>query len=501
MQRFALLMSSIMLNIIVLPALGQTFDDEPLESTGLMPTTKEQLRDLERSIQQAIDTAAPAMVAIGNRFGRDQSTSIALTGRRFASGVIISEAGLVLTQYHVSHSGAYDKAVGLHIYGQIGDKVEVVLADGKRVTGELLGGDKLADISLVKLVEPGPYPFLKLGARQRPHLGHWNIKLGHPNGLQPERGISARLGRTVYANDIDMVSSCSIDGGDSGGPLIDLNANIVAIVNDSLMPSSVMNVATQRAPLPMSFMTVSRIGELIEPIRTSIVRDTTFRVHSERKTQYETVTETLAPDRCGVDFGLQSAYIESVGAVRESVVEILNPDKSRAAYGTIVSRDGFIVTLASRAKNYLMCRMHDSSVISAQLVGHDDQLDLALLKIGIPTRPMQWSHDLDAKRGTFLLAPTKETQWGLGILCAPSHGNGAGFFFPPGQPDQLQPRTWPMVFEHDIPLTDDSLGGPVLNLRGQAAGISIAKAGLHGFLAVPSENVKSAIAKWQADIR
>ncbi len=96
------------------------------------------------------------MVAIGNRFGRNDPATISLQGKRFASGVIISEDGLVLSQYHVTHAGAYDKTAGLHVYGGIGDKVEVVLADGKRVTGELLGANRLADVSLLKIVEPGP---------------------------------------------------------------------------------------------------------------------------------------------------------------------------------------------------------------------------------------------------------------------------------------------------------------------------------------------------------
>ncbi len=62
-------------------------------------------------------------------------------------------------------------------------------------------------------------------------------------------------------------------------------------------------------------------------------------------------------------------------------------------------------------------------------------------------------------------------------LARPPHADGHGYFARLEQPDQLQSRTWPMVFEHDVPLDPDTLGCPVLNLNGQAVGISIAAAG------------------------
>ncbi len=52
-----------------------------------------------------------------------------------------------------------------------------------------------------------------------------------------------------------------------------------------------------------------------------------------------------------------------------------------------------------------------------------------------------------------------------------------------------------MVFEHDVPLDPDTLGGPVLNLNGQAVGISIAAAGLHASLAIPADPMKTVIAR------
>lgn len=475
----------------------------------LQPETPEQLINLERTVQDSIEAALPAIVSIGNRFGRKDAELVSMEGRRFGSGVIISEDGLVLCQYHVSHEGVYDKTVGLTAYGQIGDKVEVVLSDGRRVTGELLGGDRLADISLVKIVEPGPYSFGSLSSRERVQLGQWTIKLGHPTGYQPSRGVSVRLGRVVYANDVDLVSSCRTHPGDSGGPTIDLNTEIIGLVKDSYIPPTIAKMGELRGSswsswnsygaewTVMSYMTARRIREQLDPIRTTIVRDTMYRDHVQRTKQYEAVKETLEPKLCDVDLGLQAAYSERVKSAAESVVEVLNPDKSRSAIGTVVSHDGLIVTQASRLLPYPLCRLQNGNVLIAQILGKDDELDLALLKISAPTQPVPWSHQVDMKRGTFLLAPTREMKWGIGILSAPIHEDGRGFETPSNRAGGQRERTWPVVFEHDIPLDDRSLGGPVLNLNGQAVGISIAEAGDHGYLAIPSQKVIAAIAKLQ----
>ncbi len=73
-----------------------------------------------------------------------------------------------------------------------------------------------ADVSLLKIVEPGPYAYLKLNATPQ-KLGAWSIKLGHPQGIALRAASLRGWGSVAYVNELDLVSSCSFDGGDSGG--------------------------------------------------------------------------------------------------------------------------------------------------------------------------------------------------------------------------------------------------------------------------------------------
>ncbi len=144
------------------------------------------------------------------------------------------------------------------------------------------------------------------------------------------------------------------------------------MMNDSYMPPQVYELTKSRGAA-MSYMTVPRIETFLEPIRTKIVEDTKFRNHFERKAQYEKVTETLPPELCDVELGVSSAYISAYAAARDNIVEILDANKSRAAYGTIVSHDGLIVTLASRVKDYPVCRMPDNNLTTAAVIGKDEE--------------------------------------------------------------------------------------------------------------------------------
>lgn len=195
-QRFAVWITVLALSLSV----GAHIRDNKHETSGLSDGVGSlELRELQSRASAAIDKVQPAIVAVGNRFGRAPD-SINWEGKRFASGVIIREDGLILSQYHVSHAGAFNDVTGLNEYGMPGDKVDVILHDGRRMEAELLGGERLADISLLRLTEPGKYPVATFDEDSTSTLGDWVIKLGHPVGFQPARGAVSRIGRVVYVN-------------------------------------------------------------------------------------------------------------------------------------------------------------------------------------------------------------------------------------------------------------------------------------------------------------
>ncbi len=456
--------------------------------------TLQDLLKLEQQVQMAIKKVEPAIVAIGNRFGRKNSQQISLEGNRFASGVIISADGLILSQYHVSHQGLVDEDVGLCIYGEPGDKVEVILADGQRKTGLLLGGDRLADISLLKLETPGSYPFATIADSQRVGLGQWTIKLGHPAGYQPRRGPSARLGRVIYANNLNIVTTCRTNGGDSGGPLVDGSGSIVGLVQSSLMPNHVMQLAQQRDSMPLAYMSAGRVREKLELLKSTIVKDTKWTDYHDRQREYEAVTETLPSDACGLGMGVQTAYAPCVQSAARCVVQILAPDKQPIGYGTILSTDGLVLTKASHIQSSAIYRLHNGDFVSASILGSDPSNDLALLKIeNAGVVPLRFAVG-PVSRGTMVLAPGREQRWDIGIVSAPLHTEAIALELTADGSDALK-KTFPSAFEHDVPLEKFMLGGPLLNLQGELVGISIATAGNHGSLALPVESIRRAISQ------
>ena len=144
-----------------------------------------------------------------------QSTVAIIVGDSQGSGVIVTENGLVLTAGHV-----------ISIPGR---KVTVVLADGRRVAGRALGVNTASDCGIVQITERGPYPASKISDQASLKIGDWCLGTGHPGGYQVGRPPVVRLGRLVAIRETFLQSDCPLLGGDSGGPLFDLNGNIIGI--------------------------------------------------------------------------------------------------------------------------------------------------------------------------------------------------------------------------------------------------------------------------------
>jgi serine protease Do len=71
--------------------------------------------------------------------------------------------------------------------------------------------------------------------------GQWCITTGHPNGLVPGRTPVVRLGRILEANDDLVRTDCTLVGGDSGGPLFDMQGRVIGI-HSRIGPFLTMNI-------------------------------------------------------------------------------------------------------------------------------------------------------------------------------------------------------------------------------------------------------------------
>ena len=169
---------------------------------GAAPKTVDQLLALQKRIQELTPKLIERTVAVQ-------------VGRANGSGVIVSSDGYVLTAAHVA--------------GTPNQSALVFLANGKQVTGTTLGLNEVLDAGLIKLSGPGPWNFAKLGDSSKIKRGQWCLGTGHPGGYDPKRQPILRMGRIIETKPSAILSDCPLIGGDSGGPLFDVNGDVIGI--------------------------------------------------------------------------------------------------------------------------------------------------------------------------------------------------------------------------------------------------------------------------------
>ena len=164
------------------------------------------LADLRKLSKKLVALSGPSVAA---------TVSLVSTGGGGAgSGVIVSEDGLVLTAAHVVAS--------------LSDDVIVIFPDGKRVKAEKLGGDYDRDAAMVRITEEGSYPFVKVGESKGLLRNEWCVAFGHPGGFDSMRSPPVRLGRVLGSGQF-VTTDCAVVGGDSGGPLFDMQGEVIGI--------------------------------------------------------------------------------------------------------------------------------------------------------------------------------------------------------------------------------------------------------------------------------
>jgi len=133
------------------------------------------------------------------------------------SGFIISSDGLILTNRHVI-DGA--------------DKIVVTLLDRREFDAELVGEDEASDIALLK-IEGKNLPKLEIGSADNLEIGEWVMAIGSPLSFENSvtKGIVSAKGRQIGTQQYVpyIQSDVPINRGNSGGPLINLNGEVVGI--------------------------------------------------------------------------------------------------------------------------------------------------------------------------------------------------------------------------------------------------------------------------------
>ncbi|MCH2061507.1 MAG: PDZ domain-containing protein [Verrucomicrobiales bacterium] len=165
------------------------------------------LKEREKKVKGIVSRVMPSVVAVIGS-GRGQSAA--------GSGVIINEDGLIMTAGHVTDAA--------------GKELTIIFPDGRNVKGESLGINRTRDAGLARITEEGKWPYVKIGDSQKAKLGDWVVAMGHPGGYDLQRTPPIRLGRILSLGQMGMLGTdCTLVGGDSGGPLFNLDGEVIGI--------------------------------------------------------------------------------------------------------------------------------------------------------------------------------------------------------------------------------------------------------------------------------
>ncbi len=199
------------------------------------------------AIVQAAQRVSPAVVSINvlrrqriqprsffDAFYLPRGASRTVAG--LGSGFVFDPAGLVLTNQHVVRDA---------------ERIMVTLPDGRDMEAELLGGDDLTDIAVLRLSSGHDLPVAPIGTSRGLMIGEWALAIGNPFGqllsnAEPTvtAGVVSALGRHIVPDQDDpgfylgmIQTDAAINPGNSGGPLVNALGEVVG-VNTSIFSRS-----------------------------------------------------------------------------------------------------------------------------------------------------------------------------------------------------------------------------------------------------------------------
>src|SRR5205814_1350639 len=121
------------------------------------------------------------------------------------------------------------------------DEITVILNDGSRFKAELLGKDQKTDLAVLKINADRPLKAAKFGDSDGLRLGDWVIAIGNPFSLggTVTAGIVSARNRDINSGPYDnyIQTDAAINRGNSGGPLFNLNGEVVGINTAIISPS------------------------------------------------------------------------------------------------------------------------------------------------------------------------------------------------------------------------------------------------------------------------
>ena len=168
----------------------------------------------------------------GDLFGGGNGGGQTREAQSLGSGFVISADGYVVTNNHVITADGQ---------GEV-ESITVTMTDGTDYPARLVGRDSASDLAVLKIESKKPFPFVKFGDSRNARVGDWVIAIGNPFGLGGT--VTSGIISAVYRNtgsgsayDRYLQTDASINRGNSGGPMFDMNGQVIGINNAIFSPT------------------------------------------------------------------------------------------------------------------------------------------------------------------------------------------------------------------------------------------------------------------------
>ena len=134
------------------------------------------------------------------------------------SGFVIKEDGTVITNNHVIQNA---------------EGIIVRFTNGKEYEAEILGTDPMSDVAVLKIKSNAKFPAVNLADSDKAKVGDWVLAIGNPFGLggTVTQGIISAINRDINMGRYDnfIQTDASINQGNSGGPLFNMDGDVIGI--------------------------------------------------------------------------------------------------------------------------------------------------------------------------------------------------------------------------------------------------------------------------------
>ncbi|WP_204602179.1 DegQ family serine endoprotease [Paremcibacter congregatus] len=148
------------------------------------------------------------------------------TRQSLGSGFVIDPSGIIVTNNHV-----IDKA----------DEIMIKMHDGREFEAKLIGKDDKLDLAVLKVESDKPLPYVKFGDDSKSRIGDWVLAIGNPYSLGGTitAGIISARNRDINSGPYDkyIQTDASINRGNSGGPMFNLDGEVIGINTAIFSPS------------------------------------------------------------------------------------------------------------------------------------------------------------------------------------------------------------------------------------------------------------------------